>query len=473
MKHTPRRFGIGILFVSSLFSCSGNPSYSANGSLDASQEVSLTLCGASQSNLAIENVITAFEKIYPHCRVTYECLQNYNSSLAKRLTNNDSIDLFIADSISADASEGKPLSFAGDLYQEKALDLSKTYQGLNENSALSTGDATKLYYLPFGGEIRGMFVNKTLLASQNLSIPTNYSQLLSCCKALAGADPKTAPSPYLPLQGNPGSFGTYLMYPYICNLIANAADPDAVRAKINACEDGVEELFREPLKRLYDLTQGYYYNYGYAEDTLKNFTDGTGTTACYSFFNIRQNAETGLYEKKDNLGNVPFLPWTYSLKTMMEKTKVDFESTIDYEFVLSPVGDEGGFGYLSPSNWIALNKNSKQKAWALEFLNYLFSDEGNRLYAEYAGVVPNSDDALDFIKTTFNVPSDRVCDVGQASFDYPFYKNVISPTLVSASKSNREKYMQANSDGTYTAHPFDYYLAALKAAFATQKKALG
>jgi ABC-type glycerol-3-phosphate transport system substrate-binding protein len=84
--------------------------------------------------------------------VTYECLQNYNSSLAKRLTNNDSIDLFIADSISADASEGKPLSFAGDLYQEKALDLSKTYQGLNENSALSTGDATKLYYLPFGGE---------------------------------------------------------------------------------------------------------------------------------------------------------------------------------------------------------------------------------------------------------------------------------------------------------------------------------
>jgi hypothetical protein len=55
-------------------------------------------------------------------------------------------------SISADASEGKPSLYADDLYQEKALDLSHTYQGLNANSALATGDANKLYFLPFGGK---------------------------------------------------------------------------------------------------------------------------------------------------------------------------------------------------------------------------------------------------------------------------------------------------------------------------------
>jgi hypothetical protein len=153
----------------------------------------------------------------------------------------------------------------------------------------------------------------------------------------------------------------------------------------------------------------------------------------------------GLYHKKDDLGNVPFLPWTYSLKATMEKTKIDFESTIDYDFILSPVGDEGGFGYLSPSNWIALNKNSTQKAWALEFLNYLFSESGNRLYADNAHIVPNSVNAPDFIKNTFHIPASRISDVGQASFDYSSY-SIIKTALVNISKSNREKndYMIKN-----------------------------
>lgn len=264
------------------------------------------------------------------------------------------------------------------------------------------------------------------------------------------------------------------MYPYVANLIANASDPDAIRAKINACEEGVEELFKEPLERLYDLVQKYYYNYGYAEANLGNFLDGTGAQACYSFFNIRQDATSGLYAKADDLGNVPFLPWTYSLKATMEKTKVDFESNIDYDFILSPVGDEGGFGYLSPSNWIALNKNSNEKSWAIEFLNYLFSSVGNPIYADSAHLVPNSSDARDFIKRTFSVPSSRIADVGQASFNYDFY-SLIKTALVAIAKSNREKtpYMSQNSDGSWSAYPFSYYLDNLKQAFASQRSKLG
>lgn len=473
MQHPWRYLLVGVLLGSSLFSCSQGAAYSLNGSLDSSKDVYLTLCGGSQSNLAIENVITSFEKIYPRCHLTYECLQNYSTSLGKRLSSNDNVDLFISDVISSDASEGKPLYYADDLYQEKALDLSHTYPGLMANSALATGDANKLFFLPFGGEIRGLFVNKSLLSNKGLAIPTNYKELVSCCAALAGNDAKTNPQ-YLPFQGNPGSFAPYLMYPYICNLIANAADSAAVWQKVNTCADGVEELFREPLKRLYDLTQNYYYNYGYAESALGNFLDGDATTACYSFFNIRYDSADKLYHKKDDLGNVPFLPWTYSLKATMEKTKIDFESTIDYDFILSPVGDEGGFGYLSPSNWIALNKNSTQKAWALEFLNYLFSESGNRLYADNAHIVPNSVNAPDFIKNTFHIPSSRISDVGQASFDYSFY-SIIKTALVNISKSNREKndYMIKNDDGTWTAYSFDHFMESLKSAFETQRSKLG
>jgi ABC-type glycerol-3-phosphate transport system substrate-binding protein len=208
--------------------------------------------------------------------LAYEPLQNYSSSLQKRLAANDHVDLFINDTLSSDLTKNPSLAYADNVLEESALDLSHTYKGLNDNSALATGDAAKLYFIPFGGEIRGLFVNKTLLSHLGLSVPKNYQELLSCCDALAGANAKTSPS-YIPLQGNPGSFSHYLMHPYICNLIANASDPDAVRAKINACEDGVEELFKEPLERLYNLVQKYYYNYGYAEANLGNFVDGTVT----------------------------------------------------------------------------------------------------------------------------------------------------------------------------------------------------
>jgi len=63
------------------------------------------------------------------------------------------------------------------------------------------------------------------------------------------------------------------------------------------------------------------------------------------------------------------------LKNCLDKTKEDYHSEIDYEFILSPVGDQGGYAYLSPSAGIAINKNSFNKEAALDFLNYFFSEK--------------------------------------------------------------------------------------------------
>ena len=52
------------------------------------------------------------------------------------------------------------------------------------------------------------------------------------------------------------------------------------------------------------------------------------------------------------------MPGAMSLKGVMAKVKEDYHSNIDYEFILSPVGDEGGFAYLSPAAGLAVNKNS-------------------------------------------------------------------------------------------------------------------
>lgn len=205
MNHPSQRIFTLLFFTGLLFSCSRGSEYAKNGSLSVNESVELTICGASGSNLAIENVISAFNKIYPNCHIAYEPLQNYSSSLQKRLSANDHVDLFINDTLSSDLSKNPALAYADNVYEEKALDLSHTYQGLNDNSALATGDATKLYYIPFGGEIRGLFVNKTLLSHQGLSVPKNYKELLSCCEALAGGERQDGPN-LSPPSGEPGVF---------------------------------------------------------------------------------------------------------------------------------------------------------------------------------------------------------------------------------------------------------------------------
>ena len=463
MKHLYRSAFVLLLTAGVLSSCGGASSYRKNTSLSLNEKVSLTICGESASNKALEDAIIGFNKIYPNCTVSYEYVMNYQTSLLKRLQNNDDVDCFLASTISSSSAY---LPYSDDFRSETGLNLNNTFAGLMENSSSSTGDSSKLYFIPLGGEIRGMFVNATLLAHEGLKIPTNYNELLSTCATLAGTDAKNSPT-YIPLQGNPGNFAINAFYPYLCNLVANGENPEALKTAINTCADGAEEVFREPLSRLYHLVESYYYNYDYAETHLDNFKDGSVSSACYSFLNIHKDS-SGAYVKADDIGQVPFLPWVYSLDETLKRYKEDFESKIDYRFILSPLGDQGGYGYLSPSSWIALNKNSTKKAWALEFINYLFSDEGNHLYAKTANIIPNTKDAFEIIKNTYNVPLNQIAQVGQVSYAWDVY-SVLKSSLTEISKANKSKYMIANSDGTYTMHPFEDYMNNLKNAFLTQK----
>jgi ABC-type sugar transport system, periplasmic component len=467
MQHFKRTLVVYAFLGAFLSGCASVSSYAKNASLNVNENVELTICGESSTHKALEETIIGFNKIYPNCHISYEYVMNYQTSLSKRLAANDDVDCFITSTIS---STSPYLPYTDDFKTETSLDLSNTFSGLMENSSAATGDSNKLYFIPFGGEIRGMFVNTTLLSAKGISIPTNYAEFLNACAALAGSDAKTAPS-LIPLQGNPGNFALNAFYPYLCNQVANGEDPDALRAKINKAEDGSEEIFREPLERLYHLLESYYYNYDLAETRFNNFTDGSTSTACYSFLNIHKDA-AGNYVKTDDIGNVPFFPWVHSIDESLKRCKEDFQSAIDYRFILSPFGDDGGYGYLSPSSWIALNKASKNKAWALEFLNYLFSKEGNPIFANAANIIPNTKDALEVVKNSFNVPLNHVSQVGQVSYSWDVY-SVLKASLTEISKANKAKYMVDNGDGTYTMHPFSYYLGNLKAAFAAQKAKLG
>lgn len=463
---TKRLLFEGISLLALLSGCSSQASYSANLSLSQGEAVELTICGPSQTNKALEDAIVGFNKIYPLCAIHYETVMNYQTNLKTRLAKNAQVDLFVAPKI----KDYLDLSYCEDFRSAPGLDLSNTLEGLISNSALTTGDINHLYYLPFGGEIRGLFVNKTLLSHLNLTLPTTYSEFMSTCAKIIGDDPQGAPS-FVPLQSNPSNFAQLLFYPAIANLLANGSDAAANTAKVAACAEGVEEIFKPTLMRLYEIMSHYYYNYDYCESALSNFKSDEETDRAYSFLNIRKNATTGAYEKFDDLGNVPFMPWTLSSSRLLEKVKEDYGSQIDFQFILAPTTEEGGIAYLSPSNWIGMNKQSLHAPWALEFLNYLFSKEGNAIFAKTANLIPNSKDALNDVQTMFGIPSSRVCHVGQAAFSYPFY-DIINTSLTAISKGNKAKYMVKNADGSYSLHPFEDYYASLSEAFLKQRNAL-
>lgn len=479
------------LAVVPLVGCEANSNnYNKNGSLDTTTPVTLRLTSSTVSFKAIEDVIADFTKLYPNCTVVYEKLDDYYTTLASRLKNDNdnpsqAIDLFVTENILPTGRNTKALlPYAMDLNEHRdTLDLSNTFEGLISN--FTVPGTTNLLAIPFGGELRGMYVNKSLLASKSIAVPKNYKEFLAACNAFnpdgrphttLSVDETTKKETYaigdlpagdiIPLQGNPGGFGQKLLYPYICNMVANASDYQTAFNKVNNCEAGVSELFREPLSRLYELVDKGYYNYAYTEDKDKGFLNGDDSLAATDFLNLKKNS-SGDYVVQDGVGKCPFMPATASFQSYLDKVKDDYHSPIDYTFILSPLGDEGGYAYLSPSIGIAINKGTKKSDWSLEFLNFLFSKKENQKFAESYNIIANSTSAFDDIKaiqSKYGIPANHISHLGQTTFKWDGFYSVIVDTITSISKANKGKYLLDKSKDTM--YSLDSFLSTLETNFA-------
>ena len=112
----------------------------------------------------------------------------------------------------------------------------------------------------------------------------------------------------------------------------------------------------------------------------------------------------------------------------ISRLKDDYHSGIDYTFILAPTGDDGGYAYMSPADGIAVYKDSPNTGWALKYLNFLFTPEHNKLFAEKHHITPNTSDAFQQIKTRFSVPENHISQLGSVTFDYPFYSVITETT---------------------------------------------
>lgn len=440
-----------------LFGCSSDINATSSVS---DEEVVLKIAGSWPDCRALELVASEFSKKYPNCTISYEYLQDYTPSLMKRMEGEESIDLFFTNNIQKDS---ELLPYALDLNGCEGLDLSHTFQGLIDNFTYRDADnganASELYAIPLGAELRGMYVNRTLLKTMNLEVPTDQASLLDACRVLKEGG-------YIPIQSNPGDFGQTLLYPWISNIIANADDPEGTYAMVNAREPGVSELFREPLQFMYTLIENDYYDYKTAQNEKGLFVENSDEDYARYFLNIMEQ-EDGTFIKMDDVGQVAFMPSPMSLQGVIDKTKEDYHSEIDYAFILSPVGIDGGYAYMSPAHGIAVNKDSEKLDWAIRFMNFLFQPENNVIFAEAFHIIPNTEEALSEIRSLFAISEKHISELGQVTFDYGFYETIV-PTLINVSKANNPKYMQDDGNGNVALYPLDFYMEELESNFSQQ-----
>ena len=450
--------------LSSLLTMSGcgsiSKKYQKNKSLDTSKQVTLRIASSKEAWPEMDNVIAKFEEIYPNCTVNCEYVEEYSDNLATRLAQEErKIDIFRTVNIQeATEYRGYALNLISDEVKDK-LDLSHTHPGIVANFKYTEAENTQ-YAIPFGGEMRGMYVNKTLLNKYGLKVPTNRAELLHCCEVLLDEG-------YIPMQSNPGTFAQQLLYPYICNSIVNGGNYEEMYNAIENIEPGISEYFRDSYSLLYEIVEKGYYDYHRVEEELGYTFDGSEGKA-KDFLNIIKVSDDE-YEKKDDIGTIAFMPDTQGFGLELAKAKSDYHSAIEYEFILSPVGEDGGCAYLSPADGLAINNRSDNIDWALEFLNFFFNPQITTEFAEETGKIPNTADAL----VKYDVPADHISDVGQMTFSYTFYKTVTTLMLggyeddmIGISKMNNPKYMKDNGDGTYSIlYSLDDYLNRLEEEF--------
>jgi ABC-type glycerol-3-phosphate transport system substrate-binding protein len=424
-----------IISASQLVSCQSSSTaknYAVNSSLsNESQDVTLNFVGSSYDFLSMETTIDDFQKLYPHCTITYEYLQDYSDAVLKRLQSNTNIDFFLTSNIQTGLKTAPLMPYALNLYEAaNKIDFSSCFEGLVKNFEL-TEDNTKLYALPMGSDMRGMFVNNTLLKKLSIETPTKTSEFLAACKTLKDAG-------YIPLQGNPSNFAQRLMFPWVANSIANASDYNAIYTRVNNAEEGLSNYFRDQMAFMYDLVKNYYYDYATVEDSYKVFY--TDASLPLNFLNIVRQSD-GTYAEGNPSYFAAFAPGMLSQIASIQKAKDNYHSTVDFSFILSPITEQGGCAYLSPADGVAINKNSSHLLWAEEFLKYFFSTSANKHFAEKQNLIPNTSDAMNYITSVYKIPSSQISHLGQVSFRYLFYTTIVND-LVAVSKANKEKYRE-------------------------------
>ena len=334
--------------------------------LDTDTSATLEIAGFMGNYEALDQVINAFNEIYPNVVFTYD--HNSAHMLNEYLQNNAGVDIFMtnADNVTrADQPENYVADSCLDL-NDAGLDLSNLRPDALEACTVDG----KLVRLPVAMNPYGVVVNKTLLEKEGLEVPTNYQQFLDVMEALKQKG-------YTPLQGSHVHLYGELMF----NMAMDTLQADetllpALQAGAAKAVDAMLPVF----ERLQTIIDNGYTDY----DLNATFAEDNYNSPIMDFF---------------DKGEMPFYVCQSECYSGMKKRESKSETysadPFEYEFLYAPVGDEGAYAYTAPWYGFSINKDADEKELAIEFLRFMATDEQIEKMASIKGMPAVNQNAVD------------------------------------------------------------------------------
>ncbi|MDD3336297.1 MAG: extracellular solute-binding protein [Eubacteriales bacterium] len=447
---------VSIAMLLSICGCSSKneTAYQALPGLDTSKQITIKIAIPYKTNKALNTVSNAFMNQYPNVSIQLQYVEDYDSN-AVELFKDGSVDVILQKDVkyteytSTDKKSQKKVAngtttddffynFAADTeinFSNTTADISDNYRHTMQNEAGE--ELVYQYCYPIGGETRGVFVNKTLLAQYGLSVPSNYAEFLACCN-------KIKENGLIPIQGSPDSAAYGLGIAPAANYIVHN---EAALQKMAAAEVGVSEEFKETMSQLYELAKNRYFDYKTVED-MGTFQASNELGQAEGFLGLMTDTTTFKVKAPENqIGYVAFLPYLSSMETVIQTLIEEYSLKTEFTFICSPLNDAKSNSpvYITPYYGVCINKNSENLVWLREFVNFLFTKENNTVYAQEASIIPNIPEALQYVAKAYGVNVDKdITLCGQIRFSDSYNGfTPVSKGLTSAFKCSALKYMVA------------------------------
>ena len=349
--------------------------------LDTEQSVSLQIAGFMGNFEALDQVINAFNEIYPNVTISYE--QNNTHLLRNYIDNNQGIDIIMTTDENVRYTTNKE-DYVGDYCVD--LSAEDIYLGDVSENIISCGKVDgKLVRIPILKNLCGMAVNKTLLEKEGLKDPSNYSEFLDVLEKLKQKG-------YTPIQGAANHVYSELVMNMAMDMIAT--DDSLKNAVANGDSLAVDKL-TVVFERLQTIIDKGYTDYDINKELPSDNYDGS----IMKFFE----------------GDVPF--WVCNTESFSGTKKRESKSEtfssnkFEYEYMYAPVGDNGAYEFIEPWYGFSVCKSSDNLDYAIEFMRFMLRQTQLNTMGSIKGmpsIAVNSDDTryksiskAENIQTTF------------------------------------------------------------------------
>lgn len=208
--------------------------------------------------------------------------------------------------------------------------------------------------------IYGVVVNKTLLENEGLSVPQTYDEFINALTVLKEKG-------YTPIQAPNSKVYAELTESMVYDMLLD--DKNLYKSVTSGDRAGADALLTV-FDKVDDIVAG-----GFTDEAVNaNYPDDNYDGAILSFFE----------------GDVPF--WVCNtekvsgMKKRESKSETFSANPFEYTFIDVPLGDKGAYVYREPWFGFAVNKDSDDYDYALEFIRFLATRDEINTMADIKGI---------------------------------------------------------------------------------------